>query len=563
VQPRINPLKDRSWTTDLIGLMVIFLFFYLFCLGSYPLFTPDEGRYSEVAREMVMSGDYITPRVNGVAFLDKPILYYWLQAAAILLFGIKEWALRLFPALLGILGCLMTYVAGRRLFDRKTGVISALILATSPLYFGGAHYANLDLEVAVFISCTLLCFITGVQSHGRTRSAFLLAAYFFSALAVLTKGLIGIAFPSLIAGSWLLWQRRLALLKNIHIFTGVLLFIILVLPWYILVQKANPEFLHFFFVTQHVTRFLSTAEFNNKTTVWFYAPIILAGFFPWTIFLIQSIAKQIKERHPVGIYLLLWVGIITTFFSIPHSKLIGYILPIFPALALLTGKFIADAWHKANNSYTSLSIILWLIFSLVFLTAVLMLPRFPQLNVQAAAMPYLLAMAGISTLSALTAIGMARYRQFLPLFLLCLLSSTLCLATLIVAANSLNRNTAKPLIMQLQTRLKPDDEVVNYFKFYQDTPIYLQRRITLVANWQSPKIAETDNWVRELWYGMAFQHTDDWLVNEKIFWQRWNSKKRLFVFVNDNYMQQFLQHTKKYFKLGQHNDIILLSNQPV
>ena len=124
----------RQWAIDIIFLALLFGFFYAFWIGSYALFTPDEGRYSEVAREMVTSGDYITPRLNGVAFLDKPALYYWLQASAIHLFGLKEWALRFWPAALGILGCLMTYTAGFLLFNRRTGILAAIILATSPLY---------------------------------------------------------------------------------------------------------------------------------------------------------------------------------------------------------------------------------------------------------------------------------------------------------------------------------------------------------------------------------------------------------------------------------------------
>ena len=120
--------------------------FYALWIGSHAFFTPDEGRYPEVASEMVVSGDYITPRLNGVAFLDKPALYYWLQASAIKLFGVNEWALRLWPAFLGVLGCLMLYAAGSLLFNRRSGLLAAGILATSPLYYGGAHYANLDLK---------------------------------------------------------------------------------------------------------------------------------------------------------------------------------------------------------------------------------------------------------------------------------------------------------------------------------------------------------------------------------------------------------------------------------
>ena len=196
VNALLKKLKSqRSWIIDLALLGAILSLFYAFCLGSYPLFTPDEGRYSEVAREMVATGDYITPRVNGVIFLDKPILYYWLQATAINLFGLNEWALRFFPALFGVFGCLMSYACGRKLFNRRTGIVAAVILGATPLYFASAHYANLDLEVAVWISCTLLSFITAVRNPARPQASWLFATYIFAALAFLTKGLIGFAFP--------------------------------------------------------------------------------------------------------------------------------------------------------------------------------------------------------------------------------------------------------------------------------------------------------------------------------------------------------------------------------
>lgn len=167
----------QSSIIDISLFAVIFLGFYLFCLGSYPLFTPDEARYSGAARAMLISRDFITPHVNGIPFLDKPILYYWLQAAAMSVFGVNEWAIRLFPVLIGLIGCIVTYLTGRLLFNRETGLVAATILATTPLYFGGAHYANLDLEVAVWISSALLCTITAIQVDNRRRW-FMYAAYF-------------------------------------------------------------------------------------------------------------------------------------------------------------------------------------------------------------------------------------------------------------------------------------------------------------------------------------------------------------------------------------------------
>lgn len=562
---QVKILAKNTWLSDLLFLSMLISLFYTLWLGNYPFFTPDEGRYSEVAREMVATGDYITPRVNGVAFLDKPVLYYWLQAAAIQLFGVKEWAIRLFPALLGIFGCLMTYICGRRLFSRRTGFISALILATTPLYFGGAHYANLDLEVAVFISSTLLCFITGIFSTGKTRSFFLFSAYIFAAMAFLTKGLIGFAFPGIIALCWIIILKRWQDFKTAHLGKGITLAIILVLPWYILAQQANPQFLHFFFVTQQVTRFLSTAEFNNPTPFWFYFPVVLVGFFPWTIFLFQagyhSIRNPWKEKakHPVELFLLLWLVIVMTFFSIPRCKMIGYILPVFPALALLVGNYLAQVWEQKRISshilLTTCGLLLGIIIPIVV--------HYSSLEIPAHLIPYLYALAIIYLATALISLLLLKKSKVLPLFVLCCLCSITLLFTVVLGAKHVNTNSTKPLVMNLKNILQPQDEVAHYYKFYQDVPLYLEKRVTLVANWNAPDIANNDNWVRELWFGMPFQKTDDWLIDKDKFWQRWNSDKRMFVFLSANYFSHFQQHAKKCYIVGEHNRIMLVCNKPL
>lgn len=556
----------RSWLTDMVGLAFLLIIFYTIWLGSYPFFTPDEGRYAEVAREMTATGDYVTPRVNGVAFLDKPALYYWLQALALLLFGVKEWAVRLFPVLFGVAGCLITYACGRQLFDRKTGLLSAAILATTPLYFGAAHYANLDLEVAVWISSALLLFITGVQSAGRSRFYFLLGAYFCAACACLTKGLIGIVFPLMIGGAWIALLGRWKLLTQIYLFTGVVLFVAMVIPWYILAQQANPDFLHYFFVTQHFTRFLSAAEFNNKTPFWFYVPVVLIGFFPWVIFLFQAGKKALKsviaakQEHQTELFLLLWIGIIFLFFSIPKSKIITYMLPIFPAAALLTGHYLARIWTSISQKATRRYSIGFAIAAVLFALS-LILARYTWGNFPAAFVTYLIILDVLLVVCA----GMAIYlrnRSFPSLFLLCLVCNVLFLSILTLGASHLNQGSAKPLVTYLKTVKQPQDEVVAYFKYYYDVPLYLEERITVATQWDAPDIAKKDNWMREFWNAMAFQKTDDWLINEETFWMRWESDKRVFVFVNTNYFDKFKLRAKSYFHLGQHNDIILLSNKP-
>lgn len=565
-----NSHSIQKWIGDLITIAILVGVFYALWMGSYALFTPDEGRYSEVAREMVATNDYITPRLNGVVFLDKPIFYYWLQASAIKLFGIKEWALRLWPMLFGIIGCLMTYIAGHLLFNRRTGFISAIILATSPLYYGAAHYANLDLEVAVLISLTLMSFIVAVRvTRENLRNYFLIAAYAFAGLAALTKGLIGIVFPAMIIGAWILLLNRWSFLKKMHLIKGLLFFIAIALPWYILVQKANPEFFEFFFIKQQVSRFLTTDYFNNRTPTWFYIPIVIAGFFPWCVFGLQALTCHIKnvirnrQQHASEFYLLLWFILVFTFFSIPKSKTIGYILPIFPALALLIGNYISTSWEKSKSIGIYFGIISFILSSLGILIFCLAAPYFPELEISPPLIPYLNKVAILFAAATVIFIFLALQKKKLSTFFFTLL--TISIAFLLIFNSSsatLNEGTAKPIALELKSVLKPEDEVITYFKYYQDLPIYLERRITIVADWEAKDIPLRDNWVRELWYGMPFQDTKQWLINEDTFWQRWHSTKRVFVITNTNYLAQFNRKAKNsFYKIGQFNQILLLSNK--
>lgn len=563
--------KTRQCLIDLCWMTILFGIFYALWIGSYPLFTPDEGRYSEIAREMIVTHDYVTPRLNGVAFLDKPILYYWLQASAIKLFGLKESALRFWPACLGVLGCLMTYLGGHLLFDRRTGILAAIILLTCPLYYGAAHYANLDLEVAVWISSALLCFLIGIQSPvARQKTGFLLAAYVIAALAVLTKGLIGIVFPMMIIGCWISMTHQWAILKKMHLVSGLLIFFVLTLPWYILVQQANPQFLHFFFVTQQVERFLTQADFNNRTPVWFYVPIILTGLLPWTIFLLQALAQAIKltcqhrKHYANHVFLLSWFFIIFIFFSIPKSKTIGYILPVFPALALLIGNYLSKAWDDLFKTKG----VMWGSISFVLLCGLvtgicLFAPSIKSLEIPATLFPYLECLTMIFLIAGIVSCVLLYQRQYYKIIYCIGLTASLFLLALITSADVINQKSIKPLAMVLNTHLTAKDEIVTYFKYYQDLPLYTQHRVTVVADWQASDIPRYDNWQRELWYGMPFQDTKEWLIDTKTFLKRWNSKKRLFVLINNGLYEQFthLAIKHKIYKLSENNDVILISNK--
>lgn len=551
-----------SWLLDLTCAFCLIGLFYTLWLGHHPLFTPDEGRYSEIAREMVATGDYITPRLNGVAFLDKPALYYWLQASAITLFGLKEWALRLWPALMGVIGCVSTLMIGRWLFNRHTGWLAAITLATSPIYYGGAHYANLDLEVAVLITLTLYALIAGLQfpAGEKTRSHFFLAAWILAALAFLTKGMIALAFPATITTLWLICSGQFRSLKEMLFFKGPLLFAALVLPWYFLVEKANPGFLRFFFIDQQVLRFLAHGDFNNQSAWWFYLPVVFAGFLPWSIFAAQAIKDAFNRKGLSGIdgFFLLWLGTVLIFFSIPKSKTIGYILPIFPPLAILTARYLDHFWQE-NLKREKLGLSLFLLMSWVVLPAITLITLFKH----HAMGPWLLIAALILALMGGIVFTLARQSRSLGTGWAAMAAgSILFCITFLGSATTLNHDSLKPLALQLNTHLQSGDEVVTYYKYYQDLPIYLQRRITIVADWQAADIPERDNWVREMWYGIRFQNTSDWLISEKTLWERWRSPRRVVVLLDKRRFQQFAALSGNTVKEhGEYGEVAWASNR--
>lgn len=566
----LSSRTKSHWTSDIVFLLLGCTIFYALWLGSYALFTPDEGRYSEIAREMVTTGDYITPRLNGVAFLDKPIFYYWLQAFAIKTFGLKEWALRLWPMLFGIFGAVITYICTRILANRQSGIFAAIILATCPLYYGAAHYANLDLEVAVLIATTL--FLAGVALHTQTaamRSTLFVLAYLFASLAFLTKGLIGVVFPILVVGLWILLTNQWRIIPKMKILTGLVIFVLINLPWYYYAQKANPQFLHFFFITQQVSRFLTQGAYNNQSAPWFYLPIIFIGVFPWTLFIFQAIGNgvktwwQNKTANTAELYFLIWLTVVFLFFSIPKSKTIGYIIPCIPPIAALVGIYFSQAWKKLNPPFALyIGMLGYIVCGFVIATLFFLSSRYPIYG----DLKYLgnyLDLAGINFLVAsILCFVFILQKQFKRIIYCITLSAILFLLILISSAQTINTKSMKPLAKTLVTNLKPEDEFVTYYSYYHDLPLYLQKRVTIVANWNSPHIIENDNWTREMWFGMPFQDTKEWLISENIFWNRWHSDKKLVVLIDKIELDRFAKRANSpVYSMDNYKDFLVVSNK--
>ncbi len=519
--------RARAATHDLGLLLGALVLLFGLGLGERALWSPDEGRYAEIPREMVVSGDYVTPRLNGVKYFEKPPLFYWLQAGAIKAFGLNEWSLRLWPAAFAVLGCLAVYGAGRRLYGRRAGMLAAAVLATSPLYYVLGRAVTLDMALTAMLSATLLAFLLGMEEPpGRLRRRYLLCAYALAALATLTKGLIGVVIPGLVIGAWIAVMGNWRELRHLALVPGSALFLAIAAPWHVLAASANPEFAYFYFVKEHLLRYLTTVH-DRYQPIWFFVPVLLIGLYPWAVFLFQALRDGARglwharrERGP-ELFLLLWAGLVFGFFSLSHSKLITYILPALPPLALLIARYLDAHWERTPATAVVFwtSLVLGTLLGLAIVSLPFQAPAHPLAKALSEALGgklYLLA-AGLVLAGALP-LALARSRHSAHAAGAALLAAAAVLATLAVGLPQLDsRFSIRELALQLKERLRPGDEVVSYHTYYQDLPVYLQRRVT-VAGWKG-----------ELEFGTSVEDTSAWMIDEPSFQRRWQGPARVYV----------------------------------
>jgi 4-amino-4-deoxy-L-arabinose transferase-like glycosyltransferase len=335
--------NDRSvaWR-DVLLLTLVCAVPFLFFLGNIPLIDPDEGRYAEIPREMLERGDFITPTLNYVKYFEKPPLLYWLNAASIKLFGLNEFAARLPSALSGLATVIATYIIAIRLFERRTALFAALFLATAAGFVIQSRIILTDMLLTFCLTSALGAFIIAVKREEwhRGGEATWYFFYLFSALAVLTKGLIGIVFPAGIIFFYILMTREWRILKRMHLAGGLLLFLAVAAPWFVMVSLRNPEFAEFFFIHEHFERFTSKVH-GRYQPFWFFIPVLAGTMLPWSFFIPGALGRAWRDRnHESGqaaLFLLIWSLFIFLFFSKSGSKLVPYMLPIFPPLAILVG----------------------------------------------------------------------------------------------------------------------------------------------------------------------------------------------------------------------------------
>lgn len=482
--------SSAPWWRDLVWLLAGFGLLFCFQLGSRPLANPDEGRYAQIPAEMIARADGVTPTLNDVPYFEKPPLVYWTIAGAIVAFGKAEWAVRLPPVLFALAGILGTYAAARALSGRVAGLASAVVLGSSLLYFALSQIILLDMAVAVLIAGTLFCFILGVQAPpGRTRRWLFWGLYACAALATLAKGLIGFLLPGAVMFLWLLIFNQWRRLRPLHLPSGVLLFLLIAAPWHLLAAQRNPGWADFYFVHEHWERFTSSGH-NRVQPWWFFIPCILAGIFPWTGFLFPAVREAVRggwaRRHEraTGWFFVVWVAFIFLFFSKSQSKLIPYILPVFPALAVLIGQWLARRWEEPGRPHLRSGALVFSGVSALLAGAIMIVVsrtgviRDPDQLI--ALRPFGWALAAVLVSGALLAGFAARLRRVRIAFAVIVGTMVVFCGVVGLAGGSLQRPSTRDLAGVVRAQAGAQDQVFHYAGFFHDFVYYSGRFVGLV-----------------------------------------------------------------------------------
>jgi 4-amino-4-deoxy-L-arabinose transferase-like glycosyltransferase len=317
-----------------------------------PLLDPDEGRYAEIPREMLVSGDWVTPRFNDLKYFEKPPLQYWATAATYEVAGVHPWSSRLWAVGLAFACLPLVYAWTRRLYGTGAALAALVALAVSPYYVVLGHLNLLDQAFTFWLTAAVLAFSWAQLQTGSAERNGMLIAWACAALAVLSKGIVVgvLAGGALVVYSVLTRDARVW--RRLHALPGVALFLLIAAPWFVLVSVRNPSFPGFFFVHEHFARFLTTVH-QRVEPWWFFLPLLLLAVLPWIASAWRSLAARSREPPRVQgsaaltefrplKFLLVFCAVTLVFFSASGSKLAPYILPMVPLLALLAGVYAAD-----------------------------------------------------------------------------------------------------------------------------------------------------------------------------------------------------------------------------
>ncbi|MEK6301486.1 MAG: glycosyltransferase family 39 protein [Acidobacteriota bacterium] len=476
-----QPAAAKHAYPILLFLLALCGVIFFFGLGRVALLGPDEPRYAEVAREMFVSGDYISPRLCGCLWLEKPALLYWLAAASYQLLGVNEYAARLPSALAATLTVLSLWWALSRAGFARLAVVAALLLATSALFIGYARAATPDMLLTAAVTIALLSGYLWTTASGRARKVCWMVLWVAAGFAVLAKGLIGIIVIVPVLGIYLAITGELKLIDWRGCVTGLAVFLGVVSIWYVPVTVRHGwAFVDEFFVKQHFQRYL-TNIYHHPQPAYFFPIVALAGVLPWAFFMVPAVARlralrpRVKAEDSILALAWVWVAWPLVFFSLSVSKLPGYILPIFPALAIIAGVEVER--FRRGERQVRLAAAAWITaFSLVAISAGFVVYTERQLS---GVTGWRMVLSGLpAAAAAATALFLAAKRPRALVIGTAAVMATLVVSAVVLLSGALTeRATLKSFSLESAAQLRPDERIAFFIKSEYAPVFYAEGRV--------------------------------------------------------------------------------------
>lgn len=472
--------RPRSLSPLLLLLLLSAVFFF-YRLGSVPLLGPDEPRYAQVAREMWQRGDLITPTIGGHLWAEKPPLLYWLMMVGMWALGPTEWAARLPSAVLATLSVVAAYYTGRRLISERFGFFSGLALSVNVMFASFAHGASTDMPVTAMLTLGLCSFWLFEAKPDERAGRWMLAACGWFGVALLAKGLIGIALPAGIIGLYLVLTRQWQRFRDLRWLPGSAIMLGVALSWYAPVMARHGwTFINEFFISHHVHRF-TINTFHHPGPIYYFIPVVLCGIFPWTAFLLSALTRLRRSQLQTGDlhsrwrwFCTVWIVGPLVFFSFSASKLPGYILPVLPAAALLVAGELEQLWERGADRALKLS---WYataaLVGLVGVAGTVYARR--ELQVDLPGNRLMLAVAAVMGLALLYLSLREKFRAAtVTLVVGCALS--FMLVTHLYLPAIADQESFHSLAQVAQRAMKPGEKLVGYYYFHHTLTFYTNAR---------------------------------------------------------------------------------------
>ena len=550
-------------------LLALCLAVFLSGLGSPGLYDPQESRNAEAAREMLVRGDWLTPHVNFARYLDKPPLAYWLIGLSYLIFGVSEFTARLPMAMATVGSILITWAIGRDLFGARAGLFAAVILLTSIGYFVLGRQALPDPAFSFFTTLSFYGFLRNFLGH-RHRRLYGLLFFCGSAMAVLTKGLLGL-FPLAVVGSYLVLIGRLRHVRDMTPLWGGLIFVLLTAPWHLAMGWQNDGFFWHYFVNEHLLRFLGRRDFIDYVSLPLsaFVLILFLWFVPWSTYLLSAVLinplrrRKTLDRAGQGRLLIwLWAAAILGFFSVSQARLHQYFLPAMPAIGLLIGKSLDDRSTGTVSSTRGL-VVLSALSLLLLALALLLVPGYVLRHYYAGPPEQIasLSRAFFITLMAgggLATLAFAKRRWAVGI------SSLVCsmLAAFFVAHHALvlleSNQSSKPLAAFINGGRQPGDTIVleaskdGPFEYEEVSGLvfYTGQKIYLVRRANPPK------------FPLPLKSGEHFMLSEAEFHRLWESEQHIYLVTDAlGKREGILDHQSPFVVVGHAGDRWVLSNR--